>query len=183
MTSAIVRTRKSTRLPEYDYGQTGAYFLTICTYQRECLFGEIADGEMRLNACGNVVVEEWLRSSGVRVEIELDAFVVMPNHVHAIVIMHNDVGATGRSPLGAARRPGGPAKRSLGAFIAGFKSSVTSRINQLRSTQGARIWQRNYYEHVVRSPAEHDRIRRYIADNPRAWPDDEENPANAFGSR
>ena len=96
--------RRSIRLRDYDYSQAGAYFVTICAYNRTCLFGEIADGEMRLNPIGEIVVEEWTKSERVRSEIELDEWIVMPNHLHGIVwITHNsdnrNVGATGRSPL------------------------------------------------------------------------------------
>jgi REP element-mobilizing transposase RayT len=151
--------------------------VTICAHSQECLFGEIIDGEMRLNAYGEVVEEEWLRSAEIRSEIELDAFVVMPNHLHGIVIIMDHihlqsdpmVGAHGRAPL--RREP-----RSLGSFIAGFKSAVTKRINSLRGTPGAPVWQRNYYEHIIRD--EHDLacIREYIATNPLRWDQDTENP-------
>ena len=124
--------RHSVRLPGYDYTQPGAYFITLCAHQRECLFGDIdSKGVLTLSAIGQIVAEEWRRSALIRREIQLDAFVVMPNHVHGIAIFTSmapedieacgDVGAHGRAPL--PRRP-----RSLGAFIAGFKSSVTARI-------------------------------------------------------
>jgi putative transposase len=91
--------RQSLRLRGYDYAQAGAYFVTLCTHGHECLFGNIVDGVMRLGEAGRIVEEEWLRSSAVRREIVMDALVVMPNHLHGIVIIH-DVGATGRSPTG-----------------------------------------------------------------------------------
>ena len=136
--------RKRLRLPGYDYTQPGAYFVTICTHGRKMLFGQVVDGEMVLNPLGEIVREEWFRSAKIRAEIELfpDEFVVMPNHIHGIVwIVPTDfphgrvgatghvVGATGRSPLRRPQSPHGPAPRSLGAFIAGFKASVTKRIN------------------------------------------------------
>lgn len=89
--------RRSIRLPGYDYAQAGAYFVTICTNQRECLFGEVVDGEMRLNEYGRVVEDEWFASACIRCEIELDAFIVMPNHIHGIVWIAEPVGATGWS--------------------------------------------------------------------------------------
>ena len=159
----------------YDYAEEGAYFVTVVTHQRECLFGGIADGEMRVDGYGEVVRDEWLRSVQIRREIELDAFVVMPNHLHGIVVIR-DVGAHGRAPLPLAphRSP-----RSLGSFVAGFKSAVTKRINTMRRTPGLPVWQRNYWERVIRDERELDRVRQYIAENPLRWDEDPENPAMA----
>lgn len=163
--------RRSIRLPGYDYRQAGAYFVTVVTHQRECLFGGIADGEMRVDGYGEVVRDEWLRSAQIRREIELDAFVVMPNHLHGIVVIR-DVGAHGRAPLPLApHRP----PRSLGSFVAGFKSAVTKRINTMRRTPGLPVWQRNYWERVIRDERELDRVRQYIAENPLRWESDPEN--------
>ncbi len=181
--------RRSIRLHGYDYAQAGAYFVTAVAQGRECLFGEVVDDQMILNEMGQVVQAEWERSSDIRREIELDTFVVMPNHVHGIVVItdHNpgevvgDVGATGRSPLpmdnhtSALIKPG-PSKRSLGAFIAGFKSVVTKRINEMRATPGGPVWQRNYYERIIRNENELDRARSYIMNNPQQWALDNENP-------
>ena len=119
------------------------------------------ESKIELNEYGRILAEEWERSKDIRQEVELDAFVAMPNHIHGIVMVTIDVGATGRSPF-----PSGPSKRSLGAFVGGFKSAVTTRINQLRGTPGVRIWQRNYYEHMIRDEESLNRIREYIADNP-----------------
>ena len=167
--------RRSVRLPGYNYAQAGAYFVTFVTHQRQCLFGEIVDGEMLVGSHGDTVMEEWLRSAEVRREIELDAFVLMPNHVHGIVIIR-DVGAHGRAPLPpTSHRP----PRSLGSFVAGFKSAITKRINLLRETPGRPVWQRNYYERVIRDDAELNRMRQYIADNPACWEEDVENPDRA----
>jgi type I restriction enzyme S subunit len=166
--------RRSIRLKDYDYSQAGAYFITICTQDRQCLLGEVVNGEMQLNEMGKIVADEWKRSVEIRQEIALDEFVVMPNHIHGIVeIKQSNVGATGRSPL-----PRGPARKSLGAFVAGFKSAVAKRINETRGTPGASVWQRNYYEHVVRNEDDLGRIREYIVSNPLKWEWDEENPDN-----
>jgi REP element-mobilizing transposase RayT len=163
--------RRSIRLKGYDYTRAGAYFVTMVVKNRECLFGEVVAGEMRLNALGQIAAEEWERTPAIRAEIELDEWVVMPNHVHGIIVITaNIVGATGRSPLP------GPAKRSLGAFVAGYKSAVTKRINEHRATPGVPVWQRNYYEHIVRNDEALHRIRRYIAENPLRWALDDENP-------
>ena len=183
--------RQSIRLRGWDYIQPGAYFVTICTHNRAHLFGQVVDGEMVLNVWGYIVWEEWFRSAEIRAEIELfpNEFVVMPNHIHGIVWIvatddlagydenvHPMVGATGRSPL----QPRGPAPRSLGSFIAGFKSTVTKRINTGRGTPGAPVWQRNYYEHIIRNERALNAIRRYIIDNPWRWHLDRYNP-NAIG--
>ncbi len=194
--------RHTIRLRGYDYTQAGAYFVTLCTQDREHLFGEVVDGEMRLNEYGFIVREEWFRSADIRREIELfaDEFVVMPNHIHGIVwIMESTgvgatgvgatgvgatgvgatgvgatgVGATGRSPL--QEQPRGPAKRSLSSFIAGFKSAAAKRINERRGMPGTPVWQRNYYEHVIRNEDSLDRIREYIMTNPLRWHLDREN--------
>jgi len=167
--------RRSIRLPGYDYGQATAYFVTICTQNRECVFGEVINGQVVLSEAGELAREEWLRSADIRSEIELDAFVVMPNHLHGIVVTR-DVGAHGRAPLPLApHRP----PRSLGSFVAGFKSAVTKRINEIRDAPGVPVWQRNYYEHVIRDEDDLDRVRRYIAENPLRWEEDPENPSEA----
>jgi len=182
--------RRSIRLPAYDYAQAGAYFVTMVTHQRQCLFGEIVGGQMRLAAYGQVVSEQWLRSALVRGEIELDAFIVMPNHIHGIVIICAQpmgVGAHGRAPQhGRAPLPSSSPyrpPRSLGSLVAGFKSAATKRINQIRGTLGVPVWQRNYYERVIRNDEELSRIRQYIADNPAHWEEDRENPNNVGSIR
>jgi len=169
--------RRSIRLKEHDYSQAGAYFFTACVKNKEYLFGEIAGGEMQLNTYGEIVKEEWCRSEKIRCEIGLDEFVIMPNHIHGIVWLGihsfsecSPVRAHGRAPL--QRKP-----RSLGSFIAGFKSSTAKHINASRTTPGAPVWQRNYYERVVRNDRELAKIREYILTNPIQWAMDRENPA------
>jgi REP element-mobilizing transposase RayT len=153
------RQRRTIRLQGYDYTSAGLYFITICTHQRQCLFGEIVDGEMRLNEYGQIVSEEWMRSTDIRQEIDFDAWVIMPNHMHGIVVINPPdttpppVGAHGRAPLPCAPQRIGIAyrkPRSLSSFVAGFKSATTKRINILRHAAGTPVWQRNYYEHVIR---------------------------------
>ena len=163
--------RRSLHLPRFDYTQQGAYFVTVCTNGRELLFGDVINDEMKLNEVGRIAAEEWLKSVQIRTEITLDAWVVMPNHVHGIVMIADD-----RRRLDRPVAPSGPRPRSLGALMAGFKSAVTKRINALRGTPGVAVWQRNYYEHIIRNEAALNRIRRYIADNPARWAEDPENP-------
>ena len=166
------RHRRSIRLQDYDYSLAGAYFVTMVTKDRECLFGEVVDGAMRLNDLGGVVEDEWENSALIRQEIELDAFVAMPNHIHGIVVITAPAGrATSRSPLQS-----GPIPRSLGAFVGGFKAAVTQRVNVERGTRGVSVWQRNYFEHVIRSEDSLKRIRQYILENPARWEFDRENP-------
>ena len=176
--------RRSIRLKDFDYSQPGAYFITICTYNRECLLGDVVNSDVLHSVVGQVAVAEWVRSAQIRREIVLDEFIVMPNHIHGVVMLSppdagatnpvpSAVGATGRSPL-----PKGPSPKSIGAFVAGYKSSVTKRINEIRNTPGAPVWQRNYYEHVIRNEDELNRKREYIRNNPSKWESDSENPLN-----
>ena len=165
--------RRSIRLKGYDYSQPGAYFVTLGSYQQECLFGTVSAGEMQLNQFGQIAADEWAKSPEIRREIGVDFFVVMPNHLHGILwIVNSDgqstqVGAHGRAPLQHNKlwRP----PKSLGSFIAGYKSTVTKQINQVRNTPGTPVWQRNYYEHVIRSDQALQAIRDYIDQNPLRW--------------
>jgi REP element-mobilizing transposase RayT len=171
--------RRSIRLKDYDYTQNGAYYVTICTHGRACLFGEIVDGIMRLNNIGRSVEEEWLHTSDVRPNVALDAFIIMPNHVHGIVV----ITSPGRGVLQYAPTNGGPTTfrspaQTIGAMVRGFKGATTKRINDLRNTPGIPVWQRNYYEHIIRNEADLQRIREYIANNPVRWAEDQNNPAN-----
>jgi putative transposase len=273
--------RRSMRLKGYDYSQAGAYFVTICTQGRACLFGEVVDGEMRLNDAGRMVVAEWERLPALFPNVVLDAFVVMPNHIHGIVILTDPaddatdgataIGATiggattGRAATGGATTrvapttagddatpvgaglvpalstmarddaipvgaglvpaPSTPAQSvpapsvpapstpatpapapstpatpapappvpapptpapsvpapTLGDVIGAFKSRVTVEYIRGVKTFGwtpfdRRLWQRNYYEHIIRNEEALNRIRRYIVENPIRWAFDRENP-------
>ena len=173
--------RRSIRLRDYDYSQAGAYFVTICTYNKVCLFGKVVDGEMQLNECGRVVEEEWVKTAEIRKNVELNEFIIMPNHIHGIIVINeSNVGATCRSPKGEGTSPlpKGPGSASLGAIISGFKSAATKRINELRDTPNTPLWQRNYYEHVIRNEDDLNEIREYIVNNPLKWHLDSENPNN-----
>ena len=175
-----VHHRRSIRLKGFDYTSPGAYFVTVVTRGRECLLGEIVDEEMRLSREGRIADECWRLNPRHFPHIELGAFVVMPNHVHGIIILHEraapSVGAHHVAPL----RPKPPERPrvetgSLGAIIRAYKASVTRTIR--RELGGApTVWQRNYYEHIVRDEREHDLIRLYIESNPINWASDDENP-------
>ncbi|CAK8713892.1 Transposase IS200-like domain-containing protein [Candidatus Electronema halotolerans] len=111
--------RRSIRLRGYDYSQAGVYFVTLCTHNRECLFGEIANGAMQLNAAGKIVADEWLKIAQIRDEIELDEWAVMPNHLHGIMVLTDTVGAKNFSLL-----QNGTSK-TIGSIVRGFKIGVT----------------------------------------------------------
>ncbi|KAA0206229.1 transposase [Candidatus Uhrbacteria bacterium] len=167
----IEHTRRSIRLPSFDYASSGAYFVTIGAYQRECLFGEIVDGGMVLNEIGRIVRDGWDGIGEHFSNVKTDEFVVMPNHVHGVIWLDGScphVGATHASPL-----PKGPSSGSVGAIIGSFKSAVTKRVNEMNPLFGP-VWQRNYYERVIRSDAELDAVRQYIRDNPAKWEEDPE---------
>lgn len=172
--------RRSIRLKGYDYAQPGTYFITIVTQDRACLFGEVVDGKMCLNEVGHIVRDEWMKTAILRPRVLLDAFVVMPNHIHGIIVLPDDRrGTLQRAPTG--ERFGRPLSNSIPTIVRLFKSTTTKRINEHRGTRGAPVWQRNYYEHIIRSDESLNRIRQYIADNPLRWVMDRENPAAVAG--
>jgi putative transposase len=164
-----VRHRRSLRLTGYDYAQSGAYFVTICTQNRACVFGCVDDGDMRLNEAGRMVRSVWQALPDRFPGMELDAFVIMPNHVHGIVAF---VGAGLALPGDKGAASSAP---TLGDVVRAFKSLSAIRVNCLLRRSGS-LWQRNYYEHVIRNERELDRIREYIATNPLRWALDRENP-------
>lgn len=184
--------RRSIRLRGYDYSQNGAYFITICVQDRKPLFGQIVNGEMQLNPFGVIARDEWLKTSEMRKNIEMDEFVIMPNHIHGIIVIDDfDSARTGtlqRAPTSAARAPtentpateqfGKPTSNTIPTIIRGYKGAVTKQINTLQINAGVynmpeRIWQKNYYEHVIRNEASLNKIREYIMSNPRNWIEDD----------
>jgi len=193
--------RKSIRLKGYDYSQTGAYFVTICSKNNEFLFGKIIDEEMRLNDVGRIVQNCW-NDLPLRFDsIELDEFVIMPNHIHGIIAIAGaglgpnvgaglalpesgakivgaglalpEEGAASRTPtkLGAASRA-----PTLGDIVGAFKSISAIKVNQMLSRSSQPLWQRNYYEHIIRDEESLNKIREYIMNNPLSWSTDRENP-------
>jgi len=174
--------RRSLRLPGYDYTQAGAYFVTICAHQKACLFGDVTNGEMCVNPLGRIVQEEWEGTGRARQNVTPDAFIVMPNHVHAIIWLTGHEDMAGRRGM-ARHAPtfGRPIAGSLATTVGAFKSAASRRINRQRGTPGAPLWQRNYYERVVRDDQELHAIREYIATNPTQWAHDPENPSTPQG--
>ena len=166
--------RHSLRLRGYDYSQEGAYFVTTCTHNRASMFGEIVDGQMQLNALGQIVEACWQETPEHFRDVQVDVSVVMPNHMHGILWITNRRGTACRAPT--CEQFGKPTSQSLPTVIRSFKSAVTKRVNLMRGTPGSPLWQRNYYEHVVRDDAALNRIRDYIQTNPQRWRLDRENP-------
>ena len=169
---AFYRRRRSIRLPHYDYAQRGVYFITLCVQHRRSLFGDVIDGSMVLKNLGESVATEWRRTSEIRPNIVVDEFVVMPNHLHGLIVMEPLRRGVSHTPGGKFRSPA----QTVGAIVRGFKGSTTRLINELQGTPGVMLWQRNYYEHIVRHDRELQRIREYIANNPAQWALDRKNP-------
>ncbi len=172
--------RQSIRLENYDYSSNGAYFVTICTAQRLHLFGEIIDATMQLNDFGAIAHNCWLELPNHFPQIVLDEFVVMPNHVHGIVFIQSEqnvvpVGARHALPLPSQATFGKLQKGSLGAMVGSFKSAVTKRINEARGAAGETLWQRNYFDRIIRSEQRLIAARAYIVNNPVNWALDELN--------
>ncbi|MDX2244986.1 MAG: transposase [Leptolyngbyaceae cyanobacterium bins.302] len=180
--------RRSIRLKGYDYASSGAYFITICSHQRQCLFGEIVDGEMQLSKFGEIVRSYWLNLPKYHPRLQLDAFVVMPNHIHGILVLSDiPVGAgldnqlvdlTNKSsakpaptnPTEPINHPGIP------EIIRRFKTFSARRINQRRKMVGTPVWQRNYYDRIIRNDEALQAIRQYVHNNPLSWQEDQLHP-------
>jgi len=171
--------RRSIRMKGYDYSRPGFYFVTVCVHGRECLFGRIVDDQMFANEYGRIVQTEWINTAEMRRNVVLGEFVIMPNHFHGILrIVGNRNPVDDRKKGDRQVAPTGPKTKSVGAIMAGFKSAVTKRINTIRGTPGMTVWQRNYFEHIIRDDADYTQIAEYIATNPRKWEEDKLNPAN-----
>jgi REP element-mobilizing transposase RayT len=183
--------RRSIRLPGYDYSQDGWYYITICALGKKCLFGKFADGQIQLYEYGRTVEKCWQWLDQQYDYVHLDEYVVMPNHLHGIIVIRRDDSQKGlvRCRDGTqndciARRGGSRTTpiinlhkyKPLSRLIGAFKTVSTRQINNIRNTPGCKLWQRNYYEHIIRNEEELNHIRRYIAENPANWRQDEENP-------
>jgi REP element-mobilizing transposase RayT len=168
--------RRSIRLKGYDYSQPGAYFVTICAHNREMLFGDIIDNAMIMNEYGEMVEYTWYDLHNHNHNIKLDDFVIMPNHVHGVIIING----IGPDAVGAGSKPAPTTmnhkQHGLSEIIRQFKTFSARHINKIRQSPGIHVWQRNYYEHIVRDENELNRIRKYIIENPLNWDMDNENP-------
>ena len=166
--------RRSIRLKGYDYAQEGVYFVTVCTQTRACLFGAVADGEMQLNNAGEIAKAAWDDMPARFPSVRLDAFIVMPNHVHGIIIVGAQFIAPSDGFDGTNQGVMNYAP-TLGDMVRAYKAASTRLIRQAGTPAFA--WQRTYYEHVVRDEESLSRLRQYILDNPARWAFDHENPA------
>jgi len=185
--------RRSIRLKGYDYSQNGAYFVTICVQNRECLFGKIKNGAMILNDAGKIMKTEWEQLPQHFLNVELDVFVVMPNHFHGIIVIQNEnnknVGAipcgcpvmndgtTSRVPTRGTPTNIPTKKNTIGDIIGAFKSlTINEYIRGVKNGKfppfEKRIWQRNYHEHIIRDENSLEKIQNYIIRNPQKWQDD-----------
>jgi len=175
--------RRSIRLKGYDYSQVGMYFITICAKDRHNLFGEIKNEEMILNELGKYVNEFWCRITEHFVNIDLDEYIVMPNHLHGIIFINDCWGAVSApiitvSDISLSSKGGEtpPLQPTLGQIIGYYKYQSTKQLNEMNKTVGKSVWQRNYYEHIIRNEQSLDKIRNYICNNPGNWQTDIENP-------
>ena len=185
--------RRSIRLPHYDYRDEGAYFITICTHHHLCLFGYVMDDIVEHTSYGRIAADAWLAIPQHFTHVALDHYVVMPNHVHGILFIEDhpkadlgarhtanednkeaDVGAQYIVPLHSTKRSfGSMVAGSLPSIVRTYKAAVTREINRTLGMPSAKIWQRNYYEHIIRSERDLNRIRDYILTNPARWAEDE----------
>jgi putative transposase len=165
---------ESARLPEWDYTRAGWYFVTICTKDRECFFGEVVNGEMRLSAIGGIVAEEWHKTEQIRPNIVLDQWVVMPNHLHGIVVIESAVETSRRDVSTRSMMTPRLKSNSLGSIIGQFKSVCTKQIWSMGFRNFA--WQPRFYDHIIRDDRSLDEIRNYIIQNPVKWEVDKLNP-------
>jgi len=166
--------RLSLRFKDFDYSHARLYFLTTCTHERLPLLGEIKAAKLHLNAIGKIVSDSWFELPYHYARLRLDAFIVMPNHVHGLIALHNPVGAGLR-----------PARRSdtLSEIVRAFKGFASRRVHtEVRGFSKAQLWQRGFYDRIVRNGEECGKIRRYILRNPERWEYDRENARRPAGN-
>ena len=170
---------RSVRLKGYDYSSPGFYFFTVCTYQKRSFFGRIISTRMELNRLGQIAHEIWSGISVHFAQLKLHSFVIMPNHVHGIIEIGCQVGAQHAAPLPALQHAQAAVRRvasgSLSTIVRSFKAAITTRARKELDWKGE-IWQRNYFERVLRDGQELSDASRYIAENVMMWEQDRENP-------
>jgi REP element-mobilizing transposase RayT len=177
---------KSIRLRGYDYTTEGIYFVTICSLNREPMFGSIKNDKMLLSEIGGVIEDTWCDIPNHHPNVSLDHYVIMPNHLHGLIVLsgpesigQDATSSRDRARLGRAATTeafGRPVAGSLPTVVRSFKSASTWRVSQSRNCQGKSVWQRNYYEHIIRNDDVLFRAREYIVNNPLKWALDSENP-------
>jgi putative transposase len=165
--------RQSIRLRSYDYSQPGWYFITICTYERRMIFGDIVDGQMILNGTGKIVEKYWREIINPYHQVNLHDFVIMPNHLHGIIQF---VGAQFIAPnldLASDLNQGAINRApTIGEIVRSFKARCTWAINKNMDMRGVPVWQRNYHEHIIRSQEAYSAITEYVRTNPQRWQED-----------
>ncbi|MGB9882897.1 MAG: transposase [Microgenomates group bacterium] len=176
----------SIRLKNWDYSSSGFYFVTICTYQKQCFLGEIINGKMKLSKIGEIVYQEWINTKQIRKNIDLDEFIIMPNHLHGIIVIKNKLNVkinkyqfnveTSRRDVSTIKNIFKLKPNSLGSIIGQFKSKTTKKIHNLGYLNFH--WQSRFWDHIIRNEKSLNEIRQYIKNNPLKWAEDEENPKN-----
>jgi len=175
---------ESTRLKGWDYSSAGMYFVTICTRNRECLFGDVVNGEMHLSRIGEIVAEEWQNTPKVRPSVQMDEWIVMPNHIHGIIVITDAVEKFRQNVSveqqetfhrNVSTNPSRLKPRSVGAIIGQIKSICTKRI----SAEGFEgfDWQERFWDEIIWNERALNAIRMYIINNPANWEKDKDNPA------
>jgi len=193
---------QSHRMPGWDYSGNGIYFITIVTQNRECNLGEIVGGEMILSAFGKIVDNEWNKSFEIRNELFLDEYIIMPNHLHAIIVLdkngideshgthvvvetHGRASLQQQSPEQSDKQQFYRKPKSISSFIGGFKSAINSKIDDYIDVNNLDIpkynrknhfFQSNYHDHIIRNDKSYQTITEYILNNPLKWNDDKFNP-------
>lgn len=161
--------RKSVRIKGYDYSKEGMYFITICTQNRECILGTIKNEKSILNDYGKIINEEILKTNEIRQNAEINNYIIMPNHVHMIIEINEKLGFEDKdSNQGVCNTPLQSPSQTIGAIVRSIKGKISSKI-------GYRIWQKNYYEHIIRNEKELYKIQEYIQYNPLNWDKDKFN--------
>lgn len=172
--------RQSHRLSGYDYSHSSAYFITIVSQDRVDRFGTVADNEMKLNDAGKMIQSVWMNIPQRFPIVKLDAFVIMPNHIHGIILLNNDIlskNDDNRKLREVKGFPKGTLSNSIGRIIQAYKSICTNRYIKgvkmgLVTPFRKRLWQRDYYDHIIRDEREYLALEEYIINNPQSWKDD-----------
>ncbi len=169
--------RQSIRLSGYNYESSGYYFVTICTTKHKSLFGDIVNGKMILNQEGEIVSINWLKTLKIRKNVKLEEWVIMPNHIHGILIINNHNNILNDNDkcfykYSNVKKMFKSPSNTIGSIIRGFKSSVTKEVRQLYDRPQMKIWQRNYHDHIIRNENEYYKISSYIRNNPQNWKHD-----------
>ena len=173
--------RRSTRLAGYDYSQEGAYFVTICTYAKQWQFGDVQNDVMILNQYGQIANSCWLEIPSHFPQIELDAFVIMPNHMHGIIVITESPSNVGAQHVAPSKRHFTSSNKkmtpnvkagSLSAAMRSYKAAVTRQVNRLYHAPGEQLWQRNFHDHIIRNHVGLNHLRTYVINNPASWSKD-----------